>query len=287
VGTPAAATELAFPAASTYAEGTQIVQSPFQFIADPDTFLRIVSCCSVTGINVAITGRRLDENGDLQVINETHVPLSTRTNKTQDYNLGAGALLNLAVYCTSGNPRMSQVYVKVQICRNAAGVAIVLGNIIGGCITQTNVLGFPGSAVIASTDTEPVARTIVGTAPGINAAVLETVPIGARWELVTFNAPVSDSVSLNTFTPIFKVNDPSANSILQAKAHYAFVAGLTGVAAWLAGYTPSTIVSDDTISGSLPTGLKLSGGSTMNLAAPGANRTWAAPVYTVREWLDV
>ena len=108
-----------------------MISSPFQFVADSDTFLRVVSVCSVAGVTLAIQGRRLDEKGQLQALTETHAPSSDRSVRTQDYALGVGAVLNLTVFASAGTPLKGQCYVMVQLLRNFGGTAIVLGTLLG------------------------------------------------------------------------------------------------------------------------------------------------------------
>lgn len=179
-----AATEQAFAASPTYAGGSQIIQSPFQFIADADTYLRIVSACSVPGVTIAVQGRRLDQDGQLQILEETHTPNSDRTVKVQDYQLGVGALLNLSVFAKVGSPLIGQCYVQGQIIRNTGAVAIVLGTVLGGYITARQTLGFPGSPVMTASDVTPAPISIAAVGAPQTIDWTYTVPVGARWQLI-------------------------------------------------------------------------------------------------------
>ena len=286
MGTPAA-TELAFPASATYAGGSQIIQSPFQFLFDDDTFLRVISACSVTGVVISINGRRLDANGQLQVITETHTPLTNRSFKVTDIVVGKGALLNLHVFASAGAPRISQCYVKVLVMRNQGGQAITLGVLLGGCLSVLASLGFPGSAVVSPLDYEPVARTIVGTAPGASANIGETVPTGARWELVNFTAAVTVTGTGNEIFD-FVVDDGANVMAVSPGSTNSLTSGpLTFV--WWPGYTAfNTVISPYFISG-VPIQMKLTAGSRLQVKERTSTAAWqwAAPVYTVREWLDL
>lgn len=177
------ATEQAFPSTAAAFGGGRVITSPFQFVADADTFLRVVSVCSVAGVTLAVQGRRLDDNGQIQPMRETHTPNSNRTSKTQDYGLGRGAILNLTVFASAGAPLAGQCYVMVQLLRNFGGTAIVLGTLLGGYVTAVQALGFPGSPIVSSLQGEPALRDILGTDPLAGNVAVETVPAGARWEL--------------------------------------------------------------------------------------------------------
>lgn len=199
------ATEQAFPGQAIAIGGGSVITSPFQFVADADTFLRVVSVCSVTGVVLAVQGRRIDESGQLQPLQETHVPLATRTRKTQDYGLGVGEILNITVFASQGAPLIGQCYVMIQLLRNFGGTAVVLGTLLGGYVTSTQALGFPGSPIQSSTDGEPAVRNITGTQPLVGHEVGESCPTGARWELVTFLARFTTSGVPNTRQPALQV----------------------------------------------------------------------------------
>lgn len=182
-----------FPAlgAPTLAGGARVIASPFQFVGDADTWLRVTSVCSVSGVVLAVQGRRLDDSGLLKPITETHAPNSDRTVKTTELLLGPGALLNLTVFASSGSPLVGQCYVMIQLLRSHGATAIVLGTLLAGNVTAVQALGFPGSPVVSSLEVLPAVRSIVGTMPAVGVDVSETVPTGARWELLSFMVPLT------------------------------------------------------------------------------------------------
>lgn len=283
------ATELAFPAAPTYAGGSQIIQSPFQFVADADTFLRVTSACSITGVTVAVQGRRLDERGELQVIQETHTPNTNRSVKTQDYALGPGALLNLTLFASAGAPLSGQCYVMAQILRNVGNVAIILGTVLGGYITATQALGFPGSAVVPSLGGEPVLRTIIGTAHSGVTDLTETVPTGARWELLVFAAVLHTSSSGANHVQL-TIDDGTNRLITAASSDPPNATGTFRYEWWpgLNSFGTLMVINSGAVAG-LPNVVRLTAGSRIKTqrASTFAGDSWDAPVYTVREWLDV
>src|SRR5262252_2154961 len=130
--------------APSIAGGARVIASPFQFLGDADTWLRVTSACSVAGVVLAIQGRRLDDNGELKPITETHAPNSDRSIKTTEILLGAGALLNLTVFASAGTPLVGQCYVMIQLLRSHGATAIVLGTILGGYVTANLAFGFRG-----------------------------------------------------------------------------------------------------------------------------------------------
>lgn len=285
-----AATEQAFAAAPGYFAGARVVQSPFQFVADADTFLRVVSACSVTGVTLAVQGRRLDDHGQLQVLQETHAPNSDRSVKTQDYQLGPGAVLNVTVFASAGAPLVGQCYVMVQLLRNMGGTAIVLGTLLAGYVTAHQALGFPGSPLVSSTAGEPAIRDISGTVPAAGANLTETCPAGARWELVsilftlTTNGTVGNrNLALEMFDPVGTINgiyEPGVNVPASTTQWFQYGVGLTvfGVV------TPSNVEYV-----CLPQRFYLPAGArfTTTIAGLQSGDQLSNPRYQVREWLEV
>lgn len=284
------ATEQAFPAQPGYFAGSRIIASPFQFVSDADTFIRVRSACSVAGVVLAVQGRRVDDAGTLQPIAETHTPNSDRSVKTQDFKLGAGALLNLTVYASSGAPLVGQCYVLVQILRNQGGTAIVLGTLLGGYVTAIQALGFPGSPIVGSTSGEPAIRNIVGTTPAAGAEFEETCPTGARWELIsvlvslaTSAAVVNRNMSLQVFTPGVQTwgkYEAGVNVPANTTQWFQYGLGLTVFGAT----APENIEYV-----SLPQQVYFLAGQAFSSFTPNlqAGDQWNAPRYQVREWLEV
>src|SRR5439155_18890058 len=134
--------------------------------------------------------------------------------KTQNYKLGKGAILNLTVFASAGAPLMGQTYVIVQLIKGLTGATIVLGTLLGGYLTATQALGWPGSPIISSTDGEGCTRLIVGTTPAAEANILETVPTGARWELLSLEASYVQGAG-GVATPISFTLDDGANQFNQ------------------------------------------------------------------------
>jgi hypothetical protein len=284
----AAATEQVFAASPTYVAGSQIIQSPFQFIADADTYLRIVSACSVSGVKIAVQGRRLDANGQLQIIEETHTPNNDRTVKQQDFQLGAGALLNLSVFALSGAPLIGQCYVQGQILRNAGGVGIVLGTVLGGYITARQTLGFPGSPVMAASDVTPSPRSFsIGT---LSAGTdwLQSVPIGARWQLIALYTQFTADATAGNRTQFLRLSDPSAGfTYLMLFPNVVPPTGSINLS--FAINVPSSTVANFIQTAQLPDEFQLTGGQSIAVTtlglAPGD--LWNAVTITVREFLDI
>src|SRR5262249_46183156 len=138
---------------------------------------------------------------------------SNRTAKTEDFVLGGGLVTNLSVFATAGSPLIGQCFVIVQLVRSLGVTAYVMGTMLQGYVTTTQNLGWPGSAIVSSTDGEPAIRDIVGTDPVAGAGWSETVPAGARWELVTFGGIVNPVAGGTTGFVNLTILDPSGNTL--------------------------------------------------------------------------
>lgn len=283
-----ASAEQSFFATPFAGAGGRIIASPFQFVGDADTFLRVTSVCSVSGVTLALQGRRVDEQGALQALQEFHAPFSTRTRKTQDYKLGAGSLLNLTVFATAGSPLAGQCYVMVQLLRNFGGTAIILGTLLGGYVTATQALGFPGSPIASSVEGEPCLRAIVGTTPAVGASIFEAVPAGARWEPLSWRFDFTTSPVVADRKPVLVFNIGGNNigqvvnfSTIPASnfAHFTFMPLIESTSDPIRNVYQAAWGSR----------MILLAGSTLQQTAYNldVNDQFGQPFYLVREWLEV
>lgn len=264
----------------------KVVASPFPFGLSDDDNLRVTSVNSLPGVTLEVHYRLLTRAGEIKAGVFKHTPNTNRTAKTDDFNMAGGFVTNLSVFATGGSPLIGQTFVIVQIIRGIGSVAIVAGTMLQGYVTTTQGLGWPGSPIVSSTEGEPVIRTIVGATPAAGNGPLETVPTGARWELLTWFATATKNVGpLTSITPTVQLADPSANAIGNYSAIAAFANVTSQAVSFGAGLNPSAAAGAQT-AGCLPTGLKLPAGCTISMPAPNNIANWSAPIYSVREWQE-
>src|SRR4051812_10049451 len=110
-----AATERQIVAQPTASAGGRVISSPFQFYTTGEDRLRVTSFNSLTGVALKIQSRFVDSKGAVQANAEDHIPLSNRTARQTEHELGAGALLNLTVFANTGTPQIGQTFVIVQL----------------------------------------------------------------------------------------------------------------------------------------------------------------------------
>jgi hypothetical protein len=280
--------ERKFPGASVPVGPGRAVISPFQFYAAGEDSLRLVVVNSLAGVRVAVQGRRISDRGTLETFAYEHLPASDRTTTTQLLPLGVGAITNVVMFASAGAPVIGQTYAMLQLVRGTTGALTLLGALLGGPVTASQPLGFPGSPILPSTSVEPYLRAVTGTAPAAGTEITETVPTNARWELLSawLNLQTSAGAGARDVAFVVTINGPR---VLQVPT------GIAHAPSERRFYTFANVgaaLSDATnFIHSIPIGtpLELPAGSsfatlTTNLQAGDA---WDTPRYLVRERLEV
>jgi hypothetical protein len=284
------AREVVFPAVPQIIGGGRILPSPSQFYLTGEDRLRIVSANSVSGVALKLQVRTATLRGDVQAQSFDHTPATDRSVVKQEFPIGEGSLLNATVFVGTGSPFIGQTYVMLQLVRGSGAAAIVLGTLLAGYVTATQALGFPGSAIADSISSGGCIRAIQGTKPAAGAEISETVPTGARWELVQLWLKLTASATVATRNPklalrnsgLFPsyglmISGPTAGQVVQ------FLFGQTwsfGTAAYAFGtHSQNTLP--------LFTTLLAGGGFATITESMQAGDQWEAPVMLVREWLEV
>lgn len=280
--------EQVFIAQSPIFGGGRLLPSPSQFYLTGEDRLRVTCVNSLSGVTLAVQWRTANPDGSTTPNAERETPTSDRTVYVKDYELGVGSLLNVTVFALTGAPLIGQTYVSVQLIRGAAGAAIVLGTILGGYVTHTQALGFPGSPIVSSTEGEPFVRTITGSLPGAGLNFGESCPTGARWEVLRVMNQLTASVAAANRYAQFRVVQNGVRTVTVDPA------GAAGAASqwdymWAPNLTPVAALTGTVYQQPIPDRLLLVAGdfffsSTINLQAADV---WAQPMYVVREWLEV
>lgn len=199
-----------------------------------DDHLRITTFNAATGVTLAIEGRLLDEEGRVNVIGDRHVPNTNRTTANTIFRLPKGWLLDVSVRASVGTPLIGQCFAVVELVRGFSGAVAALAVLAQGYVTATPRLGWPGSGVRESVDGPGVLRSIAGTQPGAGAEVSETVPTGARWELLvaylglTTSATVANrnvGLTLDDGTNAYFIDRANANATAGASWNFPFTWG--------------------------------------------------------------
>lgn len=181
-------------------DGQPLVE-PGTFFVDGSYGIRINSWNALAGVVVTVRARFL--NADGRIINHEwmHTPNTNRTKATSDFPLGVGFPLNITCFASSGTPLIGQTFVQVQIISGLGGATTPLGTLLQDYVTAVQALAFPGSPIRSSTEGQGYPRTLTGSVPGVGAEISESVPSGARWQLISLFAQFAASVAVATRWP--------------------------------------------------------------------------------------
>jgi hypothetical protein len=282
--------EQIFPAQPTSTAGGRVIASPFQFFTTGEEHLRIESSCSLTGVRLAVHYRFLPAAGAILANRETHTPNSDRTVRRTDHALGAGALLNLTVVAEAGTPRIGQCFVRVQLIRGLSGATIVMGTLLQGYVTARQDIAWPGSPIESSIAGGGVIRAILGTDPAAGAEILETVPTGARWELLALGVRLVTDATVADRIPLMYVDEPLGAEVLYMSPQAGvIVASQDRRVAWMIGMPHESQLNVNMNTAGLPPGVPLLAGQRIITTTVGlqAGDNYRQPTLHVREWLEV
>lgn len=251
-----------------------------------DSDLRIDSFNSAVGVILTIALRILGMDGQVESIALAHTPLTTRLIKTENYRLREGWLLSAQVIASTGSPRRGQCFVRVSLIRGLSGASISEATVLQGYVMDTNAIAWPGSAIRGSAEGPGVIRSIVGTNPAAGLEISEVVPANTRWRLQSFRFQLVASVAAANRRPTLIIDD-GANELWRQNSNVNQVASETSVYEAAAGASYTTIDAR-TYSLPLPSGLVLAEGFRIRTltAAIDAGDDYAAPIYSVEEWIE-
>jgi len=264
----------------------KIIPSFAQFAVTGEDNIRIITVGSVAA-TVHVQGRFLDAAQGVTIPFDYPVPVAgNRTTTTVLDALGTGYLLNLSCYAT-GSPLIGQVFVIVQILRGLTGATFLVGTLLQGYVTTTQTLGWPGSPIATSIEGGGVIKAITGTTPAAGAEVSETVPTGARWELLSFTGQLTTSAAAGARLPNLKLLQ--GGIVVVQSAAVASVGPSSGATwVWEQGMPLAAAVAAGVNVSGLNIRLPLLAGSMIvtTTAALAAGDQWGSVFYTVREWLE-
>jgi hypothetical protein len=268
-------------------DGRPLVE-PGSFFVDGNYALRVNSWCSLAGVVLTVRSRFLSsETGVLVDSVDPHTPNSNRTIATVDIPLAAGFPLNVMVFASSGAPLNGQCFVQVLIVRGRGAAATPIAVVLQGYVTATKMLGWPGSPIVDSTAGQGFLRSVAGTTPGAGVDITETVPSGARWGPISFQALLVTSVTVASRTPILRVDD-GVNIFGNVPVGVLIAASTTINNSWAQGVNRFTEIQANTEAAPMPTNIILLAASRIRTATVNlqAGDQWSQVQYLVQEWLE-
>lgn len=250
--------------------------------------LRLTSFANLAGLTLTLTARVMTLDGTIHANSVPHAPNSNRTAATSALGLPEGWLLGVTAAVTAGSSTSGAVWVKLELVRGAAGVQTVLQTLVNDFCSTNSPSFWPGGQCIDPTDGPGNLRVITGTQPGAGADISETVPTNVRWELLSFLAGLTTSVTVATRFAELVLDDGTNN--------YGFFPQGIGQAAslgwnytWGQGVNRFQDVAINVVAAGVPVGIRLGAGHRIrtNTGFIQAGDQWSAPHYLVREWFDI
>jgi hypothetical protein len=266
-----------------------LTAGPYNFQFTGEDHLRLTVANSLAGVRVAVHYRTAPTPTTTQANRQELTPTADRAVNTMEFDVVSGYLLNVVCFASSGAPQRGQTYVKLEVIRGFGASGIVLGCVCAGYVTATQPIAWPGSPMESSLEGTGYVRSIQGTNPAAGAEIAEVLPVGARWDLLAVVAALTTDATVINRYPQVLVELVSPTPPLSFSANDAVQASSTKPYTWAQGLPFTPLVPWSRLQAPLATPLLLVGGGvfltlTINMQ-PGDN--WGAPVYLVREWLDI
>lgn len=243
---------------------------------------------AAAGAIVTVSGR-MQQLGEARPkpFSQTLTPATDRSASTVRFAIGEGWLLNAQAIVTGGTPAIGQTFARLSLCHGTTTNALELFTMAAGYVTAKMPLSYPGSGVLASVEGAGALRAIVGSTPGVGAEISETVPTGARWELVALVAQLTASATVASRLPVL-VLDNGANGFTFTGQQGAQPAGTADIYTFAQGM-PSLAVGASSVGASpIPIGVRFGAGFRIRTSTGGlqVGDQWTAPTYLVREWIE-
>ncbi|MCA1834341.1 MAG: hypothetical protein LC750_16725 [Actinobacteria bacterium] len=249
--------------------------------------LRVTAFNAASGVRLRISGRRLDRAGGMSTFSDQLTPTTNRAATTFDKPMVEGWLLSVAVRIDAGSPADGQCYVLLELGLGSGNQFVPLDVLASDTISATRRVAWPGSALRGPLDGAGTVRTISGSTPAAAAEVSETVPTGARWELIAFRATFVTSAVVANRLPRLQLDDGlttfwnspvNINHAASITIGYQFAAGL--------GQSFSDSITNEFQA--LPANLRMLGTWRIRTltGSISAGDQWSAIVYIVREWIE-
>ena len=249
--------------------------------------LRLTVLNGLAGVTVVVRGRVLNCDGELIPFEQKLTPTTDRLASTVTVRLSEGWLVQAHAFVSAGSPLVGQTFALLSVIRGDAAAAIDLFTLAAGYVTATQRASFPSGGVGSSLRFDGAIRSITGTAPGAGAEISETVPAGARWDLLAFFTTLTTSVAAANRVPALFLDD-GANVFIKSSQQGNQIASLAWDYLWAPGDQSQAAGNRLIVTSSLPVPVRLGAGYRLrtNTTAIQAADQWAAPQYVVREWIE-
>jgi hypothetical protein len=243
---------------------------------------------AAAAVTVTITGRVLLFGQCRPTpFQQTLTPATDRSASVVRFQIGEGWLLNAQVLVTSGTPATGQTFARLSLVHGLTAAAVELFTIAADYITAKLPLSYPGSGVTKSTDGAGAVRSITGATPAAGAEISETVPTGARWELLSFDTQFVTSATVANRQSGLLLDDGANQYALIALQAFSTATQINRLV-WGLGIGNSQPINATFQSTSLPVNQRLVGGHRIRTTTANiqVGDQYSAVQYLVREWIE-
>jgi hypothetical protein len=258
------------------------------FYLHPDDNLRITVYNALATVRVKATGRRLDAiSGRVEPFEHEFTPTSDRVASIITRRLGEGWLLNLQLFASNAAPLHGQAFAVASIVRGQEGFVVDLATLAAGYVTAKQRVAWPGGIITSSLEGHGALRSIAGSTPAAGAEISETVPTGARWELLAFEATFVTSAVAANRVPQLTIDD-GTTVVFRLGAALNQAASLTQRRSWFQGAPAPYLDNASNLPLPIPSNVRLGSGFRIKTvtAAIDVGDQYSAVQYLVREWIE-
>jgi hypothetical protein len=257
------------------------------YLSNEDALLLTVFNAAA-GVTVAVSGRTLAFGAKHPTpFKTTLTPTTNRAATTKVIGLGDGWLLNAQVIVSAGTPVDGQTWARLSLVRGLTSVADESFTLVSDTLTVGKAIAWPSGAVRGPLDGAGAIRSISGTTPGAGAEVSETVPAGARWQVLSFMSTLVTSATVASRVAAMTLDD-GTNIFWRNEATVVQAATNTRIRCWTNGY--GAIVNGNGTSDTvalMQNAMLLAGFRIRtNTVSIQAGDQYSAVQYLVREWLE-
>jgi hypothetical protein len=252
-----------------------------------DDNIRVTSYNALASVRLEVRYRFVDCDGQIGANQEAQTPNTDRTAKSTIFVTPEGWLLGGEIFVSGAAPLIGQTYVVVEIVRGLGSSALPLQVIAAGYVSAKQPLPFPNTQMYSTLDGGGAIRSISGSTPAAGAEISETVPTGARWELLTFATTLITSVAAANRFPTLTLDD-GASVYYQDTATTAHAASTTIRYVFAEGNGFKSGTTNNLQNGAVPMGNRLSAGHRIRTATQAIQVAdqYSNVQYLVREWLE-
>ena len=233
---------------------------------------------------VSVLMRWLRPDGEIVTIRKVFI--GPGGNATFTFTLGEGFLLSAVITNNLVAPLdPGTIFCTLTLVRDTPETGVSHAVLISDYMTVAHAPAWPYGRQIFPQEGPGRVRTIVGTAPGAGNEISESVPVGVRWQLLSFRAQLNTSAVVANRKPDLVIDD-SSNVLFKGGGGTSIPGSNTGTTTWCnTGYQGLSVANDDQMGPLpqlfLPSGYRI---RTQTLSID-AGDNWLAPKYLVQEWI--